>query len=625
MVKIRSKITGLFIFIAIFSAVSVAGLAIWHSRKIVKKEALQKMLSQTQNFSKGFDMDLQKLGSISNGIESIVLSSYPAEGLNQKSIEKFKQGLESQFRMFAKKMQALSVWIVFNPELITGPHSVSFFDQNRDLEFEQEEAYDIRDMDLSSPSMNWWTDAISYGETWTKPYYWENWDMELISYSKAIYIDSVFIGCLGSDFDFSDLREYWGNVKFYNSGYLTLMNEDLNFLIHPSYQGHNLASVIDSASFANYKRQAEEKSNGIIHYIYQNQEKVLTYQKLSNGWLLFGVAPLDEIFGAVDDVVDALLFILLTVVIFSVLLAALISTRITSPIIALVTLFNKAERGNLKVRSKIHTNDELQYLGERFNFFMSEIQRMIQRLKDQEIDLKNEKERAEESDRLKSAFLGNLSHEIRTPLYGIVGYSQLLNEGGFNDEERTKFVDIINKNNDKLLKFIDDILIFSKLEQGLLQCNKVSVSLNDFFQILLNEVRINGIKVYSKIQFVIEEIPIFEDEKIQTDQQVILQVLHILLDNAYKYTLDGQIVFGCIVKHDKWGFYVKDSGIGIPVEYQNLIFDKFYKYEHNSPNLYEGIGMGLSIAMDLVNLLNGAIQVDSDLNQGSIFTVTFPK
>ena len=139
MVRIRSKITALFIFVALFSSVLVAVLTLWRSREIVEEEAIQKMIFQTQFLSEGFEKDLQKLRSISNGIESILCSSFPSEGLNSKIMPSFKQELETQFLTYGNKLQALSIWMIFNPELIEGKHSVSFFDQNRDGIFIKEE------------------------------------------------------------------------------------------------------------------------------------------------------------------------------------------------------------------------------------------------------------------------------------------------------------------------------------------------------------------------------------------------------------------------------------------------------------------------------------------------------
>jgi len=624
MARIRSKITGLFTFIALFSAALIAVLTLWRSREIVEEEAIQKMMFQTQFLSEGFEKDLQKLRSTANGIESILYSDMPVDGINSSTIQEFKAELEKHYLIFGKQLNVLSMWMIFNPDLIEGAHTVSFFDQNRDGIFNKEEPYSIHDMDLSSSSMRWWTGAVEQGEIWTEPYYWKNWDMELISFSKAVYKDSIFLGCLGSDFDFSAMRQKWTNTKLYSTGFVSLMNEDLNFIIHPLFEGENAHNTHEPAVVEAFQQTLKQQSKGFFHYTYQGQDRVLAYQQLSNKWILLGVAPIDEIYGPVDDIANSLLIILFSVLVFTILIASLFSNKITRPIRVLVDLFNTAEKGNLSVRSGIQTNDELEELGDRFNFFMNEMQRMIKQLKNQEQELIKERDRAEESDRLKTAFLGNLSHEIRTPLYGIVGYSELLSEQGYGDEERAHFVEIIQQNNDKLLKFIDDILIFSQLEQGLVHCEKLDIDFSLLWDNIFDDVRTNSKNDNPNVEVLFQISNLQNSVTISTDPNIMTKVVHILMDNAYKFTPQGQIVLNAFVQDGKWGFYVHDSGVGIPTEYQNLIFKKFYKYVSDSSVLYEGVGMGLSIALDLVQLLQGEIIVDSRKGEGSTFTVEFP-
>ncbi len=623
MARIRSKITGLFSFIALFSAILIAVLTLWRSREIVEEESIQKMLYQTQYLSEGFEKDLQKLRSTASGLESILYADMPPQGINSTTMPAFKEELKKHYLMFGKQLDILSMWMIFNPDLVEGKHSVSFFDQNRDGIFVQEEAYNVNDMDLSSSSMRWWTGAVEFGEIWTEPYYWENWNMELVSYSRAAYKDSLFLGCLGSDFDFSQMRKKWTNTKLYSTGFVCLMNENLNFIIHPLFEGKNARTTHDASVVEAFQQILKTQSSGFFHYNYEGQDRVLTYQQLSNKWILMGVAPLDEIYGPVHEIANSLLIILASVLIFTIFIASLFSKKITFPIRVLVNLFNAAENGDLSVRSAIRTNDELHELGERFNFFMKEMQSMIKRLKDQEVELIKERDRAEESDRLKTAFLGNLSHEIRTPLYGIVGYSELLSEKGYADEERAHFVEIIQKNNDKLLKFIDDILIFSQLEQGLVHCEKGSIGFSDLWKTIIEDVKANLINNNPNVEVSFELPDTNITTTVEMDRNLLSKVVHILMDNAYKFTHQGQVVLTVFYEEDKWGFSVHDSGVGIPDEYQNLIFEKFYKYVSDTSILYEGVGMGLSIALDLVRLLDGEIIVNSKRGEGSAFTVAF--
>ena len=623
MARIGSKITGFFIMIALFSSVLVGVLTLWRSQRIVEKVTLQKMLFQTKYLSEVFEKDLQKLRSTSSGIESILHSSFPQEGLTSQNIPGFTNDLRSRILKLGENLKSLSVWLAFNPEVIKGQSSIGYFDKECDGIYRPSPTYNIEQMDLSSPSMTWWTEAVKHGEVWTEPYYWENWDMELISYSKAIYIDSVFIGCLGSDFYFTELRQQWGNVRLYDTGFLVLLNEELNFLIHPDHQGENVKDVLDSSVYVRFMEQLNVAPSGFIYYWFQEQDKVLAFHKLSNGWILMAVVPLKEIFRPIAQIANTLFVILLIVILLSVLIAIFLSKTITAPLQDLVSLFNRAEKGDLFIRSTIKTKDELQNLGERFNRFMQQMQNMIRRLRDQEKALIYEKERAEESDRLKTAFLGNLSHEIRTPLYAIVGYSQLLEDPEISHTEKNQFIHVIKKNNDKLLKFIEDILIFSQLEQGLISCQMKEIDLPQFLSELFKEFQATYQSHQKIVKLELDFASNPNNTMVRTDPHLLKKGVVILMENAYKFTKEGRIILGGFLNEKTWGIYVRDSGIGIPAGYQKLIFNKFYKYSADSSVLYEGVGMGLSIAMGLIQLLRGEISVKSEKGRGSTFSVEF--
>ena len=489
--------------------------------------------------------------------------------------------------------------------------------------FVQEEEYDIYDMDLSGPDMKWWTEAVEYGEVWTEPYYWDNWGMELISYSKAIYVDSVFIGCLGSDFDFSIKREEWSSIKINESGYVVLVNKDFKFIVHPHYNNELAKDVIPSEVQMLIEEAVSASESGYLKYNLFDQEKILVYQKLSNDWGMFVVVPTHEIYAPINRLVRAVLFISISVILLSVLVAFLFSNSISYPIRRLVGLFNKAADGDLSVRSVVKTNDEIEELGNRFNFFMTEMQRMVLALKDQEKKLIAEKNRAEESDKLKTAFLSNLSHEIRTPLNAIVGYSELMIESDLTTEEKKNYMEVVQVNNDKLTKFIEDIITYSELEQGQITPDKKEVVLGD----LPNKIEQEFGQIYTNkkagvlIGFRNENLD--ESKVVEVDLLLLFKALHVLMDNALKYTEKGSIVLVTYMKDNVWGVYVKDSGIGIPKEYQELIFNKFYKYMPGSSVMYNGVGMGLPIAYDLVKLIGGSISVESDSGEGACFKIAF--
>ncbi len=249
------------------------------------------------------------------------------------------------------------------------------------------------------------------------------------------------------------------------------------------------------------------------------------------------------------------------------------------------------------------------------------------------IKLQEAKERAEESDRLKSAFLANMSHEIRTPLNAIVGFSTLLAQDA-DSEENEKFAELVRINSDTLLRLIDEILDLSKIEANQITLKNEECNINQLLRELFSASKIFLEKENKTgIEISLKTPDAGPDVYILTDPVRLRQVLTNILENAIKYTEDGgQIGFGYTVVKDESDpggkkalkFYVKDTGIGIPGDKIEYIFERFYKIDGNRMKLYRGAGIGLTITKNLVELLGGRIWVESEPGSGSEFYFTLP-
>ena len=241
----------------------------------------------------------------------------------------------------------------------------------------------------------------------------------------------------------------------------------------------------------------------------------------------------------------------------------------------------------------------------------------IQELKDHEQELIESRELAEQAE-LKQSFLNNMSHEIRTPLNAIVGFSDMLaNEPEFSDEERQEFVDIINTNTKLLLKLVGDVLELSRIESGNLlftfQRESVHRLLDDVYQT-------HSLLIRPPLQFLKDFPP--EDVQVNVDPMRLTQVLTNFLNNANKFTKGGSIRLGycCPSGMSEVHLYVEDTGIGIPHSEQKMIFERFYKRSEFS----QGVGLGLSICVLIVEKMGGRIELRSEEGRGSRFTVVLP-
>ncbi len=246
--------------------------------------------------------------------------------------------------------------------------------------------------------------------------------------------------------------------------------------------------------------------------------------------------------------------------------------------------------------------------------------RDISERKKEQDELKIAKEKAEESDRLKTAFLQNMTHEIRTPLNAISGFSGMLNKPELSEEKRKSFVSIIQNSSKQLLSIVTDILTISSLEtqQEKTSIDKVCVNniIVDLLAIFKQQAQNQNISLYAKQHLSDKQSEIY------TDKTKITQILTNLISNALKFTHEGFIEFGYNLKETELEFYVKDSGIGIKQEYHETIFERFRQADKSINKLYGGTGLGLAISKAFVELLSGKIWVQSET--GSTFYFTIP-
>lgn len=240
-----------------------------------------------------------------------------------------------------------------------------------------------------------------------------------------------------------------------------------------------------------------------------------------------------------------------------------------------------------------------------------------------EKELIRAKERAEESDRLKTAFLANMSHEIRTPINGIIGFSQLLEHSFDDPEKREEFIQIIRANANLLLNLIDDIIDVSRIQEGQVKLKKTIVNINLLLDDILTPY-MNPISQGKNILTQIEKSLPDEEAIVLADPLRLKQILNNLISNAFKFTEEGAITVGYSVDNNMIVFYVADTGIGIPQDKLDEIFQRFTQADVSLTRRYGGSGLGLAISKGLVELMGGRIWVESTEGIGSKFYFSIP-
>lgn len=243
-----------------------------------------------------------------------------------------------------------------------------------------------------------------------------------------------------------------------------------------------------------------------------------------------------------------------------------------------------------------------------------------------EDDLIATREKALESDRLKSAFLANISHEIRTPMNGIIGFTGLLKEENLTFENRIQYLNIITKSGEQLLHIIDDIIDISKIESNQIKINYTDVNLNEliadlklFYENVKKQIGKDHIEIIGNLKTVYDNIKLYNDES------RLRQIFMNLISNALKFTDRGYIKFGYnLTPENKVEFYVEDTGIGISPEMQLAIFKRFRQVDESTTRTFGGTGLGLAISEGLIKLMHGKIWLKSLPGEGSKFYFSLP-
>jgi len=322
-------------------------------------------------------------------------------------------------------------------------------------------------------------------------------------------------------------------------------------------------------------------------------------------------------------VLRLLLTLSLTIGTTSILIAISVSRGIERGIKAIIEGASLISKGFLNTRVKVYSRDEIGLLATAFNQMTDTLEqniRHIQELKDTEENLKKEKDKAQSSEKAKQLFLAKMSHEIRTPMNAIFGFARLLEETLQGKEQRT-YIGLIIKSADDLLIILNDILDFSRMEAGKIVFESKPINPRNIIKTTILMMEAKAKQIGTNITYSIDEkLP----ETVLGDSVRLSQILLNLVSNAVKFTEKGEVSISVVCVKDNernilLDFGVKDTGIGIPIEKQERIFESFEQVANDTVRSFGGAGLGLSIVKQLVKLQNGELFVNSTPGLGSDF------
>lgn len=264
------------------------------------------------------------------------------------------------------------------------------------------------------------------------------------------------------------------------------------------------------------------------------------------------------------------------------------------------------------------SKDRLKVMNEKLNELVKE--RTIE-LEHTIAALKIEKEKAEKSDRLKTAFMNNISHEVRTPLNGILGFGDFMMDPNLSQSEKQEYWEILNRSSTRLMNTITSYMDISLIVSGNLEISKKPVDIPLVFQAIQADFHKACLDKSLEFNIKIPENP--EQIALISDAELMVKALSYLVDNAIKFTEKGVIQVGLETINDTIGFYVKDTGKGIAEESKEIVFKQFMQEDISNTRAHEGSGLGLSIAKGIIQLLGGTIRLESKKGEGTSVFITF--
>lgn len=444
------------------------------------------------------------------------------------------------------------------------------------------------------------------------------------------YVPGEVKGVLQAEVNVKDILDLASNVKLGAGGYGYVITRTGDLIAHSDItmvlQQHKLGQL-NHIKAAFEPTSDTRKQDAIVTHNIEGQKVFSSYALVPIlDWAVFVERPLSEAHAPIYASLLRTSILLLIGLGVALLATLLVSRRVVRPLETLRHAVERIRQGDLSARLDVKTGDEIEALADEFNAMAANLREAQASLENkvaertQALTIANK--RLEEASQLKSQFLANVNHELRTPVSAIIGYARLVlreTDGRIPKLQRENLQDLLH-NAERLLNQIDSLLDFTKIEAGKMETHIEAVKVSEIIDGAVSTIEptLNG-AVVRIIREIASNLP-----ELNTDREKLREVVLNLLDNAAKFTERGEIKVVASQQNGSLKLVVTDTGIGIDSDELRVIFEEFHRGRLSAGNNYRGTGLGLAIAKQFVNLLGGAISVESQPGKGSAFTVLIP-
>ena len=380
MKKISNKIA-LAIGLSSISIIIVMSIIIsFKMTAVIKNESKNSLENLTIVKGREIESKQENIVLMEKALESLILQSPDIENIikDKEKFNEYKNKVAPMFADLIKQFGNKSGWFVFNSKVVDGGHVLSFTEEGG--KYKREAEYDA--VGDGYDKDDWWAKAVQNGNNWSTPYFWEPWKAEIITYSKAVYIGDKLLGIAGGDIFVDDFKKELAAIKINETGYMTLMDSNLNFIYHPNPDYKNMQEIDGGKlkPLADIIKNTKENF-GIQEYELAGEKKVGASYRLNSGWIVTANPVTKEIYRGLKDTQMMILLIGGILVLLSSILALILGKSISKQIVIFMEKFKISSSGDMSVRVEAKTNDELGVLAGEFNNFMDKLDITIKKIK----------------------------------------------------------------------------------------------------------------------------------------------------------------------------------------------------------------------------------------------------